>query len=45
MVTVGYINTEIGTIPSDWMVKTFGEISKVNQGLQIAISERKKITE
>ena len=38
----GYKETEIGVIPEDWEVKSFGEVSKVSQGLQIAISERFK---
>ena len=38
----GYKQTEVGVIPEDWEVKTFGEICKVNQGLQIAIEERLK---
>ena len=34
--------TEIGEIPDEWEVKTFKDISKVSQGLQIAIEERYK---
>ncbi|MBH1941089.1 restriction endonuclease subunit S [Mobilitalea sibirica] len=34
--------TEIGKMPKGWEVKTFKDISKVSQGLQIAISERHK---
>ena len=34
--------TEIGEIPEEWEVKTFKDISKVSQGLQIAIEERYK---
>lgn len=34
--------TEIGEIPFEWGVKNFKDISKVNQGLQIAISARFK---
>ena len=34
--------TEIGEIPEEWEIKTFKDISKVNQGLQIAIEERYK---
>lgn len=37
-----YKQTEIGLIPVDWDLKKFGEISWVNQGLQIAISNRLK---
>lgn len=37
-----YKQTEIGLIPVDWDLKTFKDISKVNQGLQIAISSRHK---
>ena len=42
MVKKGYKQTEIGVIPEDWEVKNFREVSKVNQGLQIAISKRLK---
>ncbi|MDK0784814.1 restriction endonuclease subunit S [Clostridium perfringens] len=34
--------TEIGDIPKEWEVKRFKDISKVSQGLQIAIEERFK---
>lgn len=34
--------TEIGEIPEEWEIKTFKDISKVTQGLQIAIEERYK---
>lgn len=34
--------TEIGEIPEEWELKTFKDISKVSQGLQIAIEERYK---
>lgn len=34
--------TEIGEIPVEWEVKRFSDISKINQGLQIAIEERFK---
>lgn len=34
--------TEIGEIPEEWEIKTFKDISKVSQGLQIAIEERYK---
>ena len=34
--------TEIGEIPEAWDLKTFKDISKVSQGLQIAIEERYK---
>ena len=34
--------TEIGEIPEEWKLKTFKDISKVSQGLQIAIDERYK---
>lgn len=34
--------TEIGEIPEEWDLKTFKDISKVSQGLQIAIEERYK---
>lgn len=39
----GYKHTEAGVIPEDWEVRQIGEICKVNQGLQIAISNRLKI--
>jgi len=39
----GYKQTEVGVIPKDWDVRSAGEICKVNQGLQIAISNRLKI--
>lgn len=32
--------TELGDIPKEWEVKRFKDISKVSQGLQIAIEER-----
>ena len=38
----GYRMSEVGVIPEDWDVKSFGEICKVNQGLQIAIEDRLK---
>ncbi|QOX79845.1 restriction endonuclease subunit S [Trichlorobacter lovleyi] len=38
----GYKQTEVGVIPEDWSVKCFGETCWVNQGLQIAIQNRKK---
>lgn len=34
--------TEIGEIPDEWELTSFKEISKVSQGLQIAIEERYK---
>ena len=36
----GYKQTDIGIIPEDWEVRTFKEVSWVNQGLQIAIEQR-----
>ena len=33
----GYKDSPLGIIPKEWEVKRLGEISKVNQGLQIAI--------
>jgi type I restriction enzyme S subunit len=36
----GYKMSEVGVIPVEWEVKSFGEICKVNQGLQIAIKDR-----
>jgi type I restriction enzyme S subunit len=41
-IQAGYKMTEIGVIPEDWEVKNFKEVSKVNQGLQIAIEKRFK---
>ncbi len=37
-----YVKSEIGLVPSDWEIKSFKEISWVNQGLQIPISKRSK---
>lgn len=34
--------TEVGEIPSAWEVRKFSDISKINQGLQIAIEDRYK---
>ena len=34
--------TEVGEIPASWEVKKFKDVSKINQGLQIAIEERFK---
>lgn len=34
--------TEVGEIPVEWDVKKFSDISKINQGLQIAIEDRYK---
>lgn len=36
----GYKKTPIGIIPEEWEVKEMGEVSKVNQGLQIPIADR-----
>lgn len=38
----GYKFGEIGVIPDDWQIRSFKDIFKVNQGLQIPISERLK---
>ena len=38
----GYQQTELGVVPEDWEVKTFKDVCLVNQGLQIAISNRHK---
>ncbi len=38
----GYKQTEVGFIPSDWLLKVLKEICWVNQGLQIAIQNRFK---
>lgn len=38
----GYKQTEVGVIPEEWNVKTFGQVCRVNQGLQIAIDRRLK---
>lgn len=40
MVKKGYKQTEIGVIPEDWEVRTFKDVSVINQGLQVAISKR-----
>ncbi len=37
-----YKQTEIGLIPEDWKLRTFRDICRVNQGLQIAIENRLK---
>lgn len=34
--------TEVGEIPVEWQVKKFSDVSKINQGLQIAIQDRYK---
>lgn len=34
-------NSPLGRIPEEWVISSFSDISKVRQGLQIAISERK----
>ena len=36
----GYKLTKLGWIPEDWKISSFRQISKINQGLQIPISER-----
>ncbi len=41
-IPAGYKNTEIGFVPEEWLEKSFGDICRVNQGLQIPIEERKK---
>jgi type I restriction enzyme S subunit len=41
-VKCGYKQTDVGVIPEQWGVKTFGQICRVNQGLQIAIDRRLK---
>ncbi len=38
----GYKQTEVGVIPEDWELKSFRDVCRVNQGLQIAISNRLK---
>ncbi|KAA6339087.1 hypothetical protein EZS27_012948 [termite gut metagenome] len=38
----GYKDSPLGIIPAEWEVKQFIDICKVNQGLQIPISERLK---
>ncbi|MBS1670904.1 MAG: restriction endonuclease subunit S [Bacteroidetes bacterium] len=42
MIPQGYKHTEIGIIPREWDLKTMKDISWVNQGLQIPISNRFK---
>ena len=41
-VRAGYKRSELGPIPNEWQVKTFNDVSRVIQGLQVAISERLK---
>lgn len=41
--TENYKETQMGTIPSEWSIKTFRDISSINQGLQISIEKRKSI--
>lgn len=36
----GYKQTVLGWLPEEWEVKEFGEVCRVNQGLQIPIEER-----
>ena len=36
----GYKSSPVGIIPEDWEVKSFRDICKVNQGLQIPIDDR-----
>ena len=38
----GYKQTEVGVIPEDWEARTFKQICRVNQGLQVAIEDRIK---
>jgi type I restriction enzyme, S subunit len=38
----GYKMTELGEIPEDWEVRKFKDVSKISQGLQIAIEDRFK---
>ena len=38
----GYKQTEVGVIPEDWEVKPADDLCRVNQGLQIPISNRLK---
>lgn len=38
----GYKPSDLGKVPNGWHVKKLGEITKVRQGLQIAISDRLK---
>jgi type I restriction enzyme S subunit len=40
--TAGYKGTDAGVIPDGWSVGTFGEVCRVNQGLQVAIEKRLK---
>jgi len=39
-IKAGYKETNLGWIPKEWELSSFKNISKINQGLQIAISER-----
>jgi type I restriction enzyme S subunit len=36
----GYKQTEVGVIPEEWEARTFRQICRVNQGLQVAIEDR-----
>ena len=36
----GYKKTKLGWIPKEWRISNFRTLTKINQGLQIAISER-----
>ncbi len=38
----GYKQTEVGVIPAEWEARTFRQICRVNQGLQVAIEDRIK---
>jgi len=38
----GYKQTEVGIIPEEWEARTFRQICRVNQGLQVAIEDRIK---
>jgi type I restriction enzyme S subunit len=38
----GYKQSEVGVIPEEWEAKTFSQICRVNQGLQVAIEDRLK---
>ncbi|WP_084019247.1 restriction endonuclease subunit S [Desulfuribacillus alkaliarsenatis] len=40
IIPCGYKKTKCGVLPVDWPIVDFGKIFKINQGLQIPISER-----
>jgi type I restriction enzyme S subunit len=41
-VRAGYKRTEVGVIPSDWVVKKLGDISYFSQGIQVDLEKQSK---